>query len=202
MKLSLLLSTIIALTGCQVMPDLSDTTPATLRFRVHYQAPGLTTPMVEIETTAAIEARRCIYVNEPFGVVANVHDDEGVRSITIGPSAYLDAIAARTEEGDILVIPLPAEPMQPGSGVSFPNPGNRPDSAIVSVLYSTEKAYSSATLMSVYTFRRATLGALRATARNFGSATGVSEVYNFYVRKAEADNPTRQAGMPCELPRT
>jgi hypothetical protein len=201
-KLSLLpFCMMVLLAGCQTMPDTADTTNARLRFRVHYQAPGLTTPHVEITTTTSTEARRCIYVNAPFGVVANVADKGGVQWIIIGPSQLFDAVSARTADGDIVAIPSPAEPTQTTSGgVSYPNPGNRPDSAVVQVGYSTVKAFDAVTLMSVYDFKGgATRAAMRATARNFGATTGVSEVYHFFVERATSD-PARQPGMSCAVP--
>lgn len=191
----------IALSGCQVMPDLSDTSNATMRFRVHYQAPGLGTPMVEIRTTTSTQANRCVYVNEPFGIVANVSDPGGVRSIAIGPSAHpFDSVKARTNPGDITAIPGPAEPTQVVSGATVPNPGVAPNGATVRVVYSTAKSFNTVTLLSAYEFHNGARAAMRATARNWGSTTGVSEVYHFYVEKAQPSDPSRQAGMPCHVP--
>ncbi|SHH40599.1 hypothetical protein [Massilia sp. CF038] len=184
------------LAACQTIPDLKDTTNATMRFRIHYETPGLTTPHVEITTDTSLHANRCIFVNETFGVVANVADSGGVRSIIIGPSQLFDAVSVRTNPGDIAAIPGPAEPTQT-NGDTFPNPGLRPNTAVVQVGYSTVKAFDTVTLMSVYQFKGgATRASLRATARNFGSTTGVSEVYHFIVEKAGSD-PARQPGMSC-----
>ena len=187
------------LAGCETIPNMSDTTNATMRFRIHYDAPGLTTPNVEISTETSVDAMRCIYVNDPFGVVANVGDSGGVRSITIGPSQLFDAVSARTNPDDIIAIPSPAESTQTVFGDTFANPGLRPNSAVVQVGYSTAKAYNASTLMSVYQFRGgATRAAFRGTARNFGSTTGVSEVYHFFVEKATSD-PARRPGMSCSV---
>lgn len=41
---------------------------------------------------------------------------------------------------------------------------------------------------------------MRATARNWGPGTGGSEVYGFYVEKAQPADPLRQPGMPCPVP--
>jgi hypothetical protein len=188
------------LAGCQTMPDPSDTTNATMRFRIHYNAPGLATPHVEVTTDTSLEARRCIYVNEPFGVVANVADKGGVQSIIIGPSQLFDAVSVLNGSGDIVAIPSPAEPTQTVFGATFPNPGLRPSSAVVQVGYSTVKAFDTVTLLSAYQFKGgATRASLRATARNFGTTTGVSEVYHFYVEKATSD-PARRPGMSCAVP--
>ncbi|QYF93737.1 hypothetical protein KY495_00395 [Massilia sp. PAMC28688] len=195
-----LLCTVLWMTGCQTMPDTADTTPAKLRFRIHYHAPGLTTPMSEVETTTSVAAGRCVYVNSPFGVVANVADKGGVRSIVIGPSAFFGALAARANPGDIIAIPGPAETTQTVSGMTFPNPGKQPGSAVTQVRFSTAKAYDTVTLLTVYEFNGANRGALRATARNWGATTGVSEVYNFFVERADPGNPARRAGMPCSVP--
>jgi hypothetical protein len=201
MKLSpALLCAGLALSGCQVMPDLADTTNATLRFRVHYQAPGIGTPMVEVATTASTPANRCIYVNEPFGISANVADSGGVRSIVIGPSGYpLDRVRARNQPGDVVALPGPAEPTVVVSGTTLQNPGLL-DDIRVQVLYSTAKSFDTATLFAVYEFRGATRAQMRATARNWGQTTGVSEVYDFYVEKAQPADPSRQPGMPCAVP--
>jgi hypothetical protein len=188
------------LAGCQTMPDPNDTTNATLRFRIHYEAPGLATPHVELTTSTSIEAHRCIYVNEPFGVVANVADKGGVQSVVIGPSQLFDAVSALNGPGNIAAIPAPAEPTQTVFGVTFPNPGLRPGSAVVQAGYSTAKAFDTVTLLSAYQFKNgATRAALRGTARNFGKTTGVSEVYHFFVEKASSD-PARQPGMSCSAP--
>jgi len=185
------------LSACQTIPDMKDTTNATMRFRVHYETPGLISPHVEVTTTSSIEAQRCIFVNEPFGVVANVADTGGVQSILIGPSQLFDAVAARNNAGDIAAIPSPAEPTQTVFGDTFPNPGLRPGSAVVQVGYSTVKAFDTVTLLTVYQFKGgATRAALRGTARNFGATTGVSEVYNFFVEKATSD-PAKRPGMSC-----
>lgn len=195
-----LLCTLLAVGGCQTMPDMADTSPAKLRFRIHYDTPGLTTPNIEIEALSSVPAGRCVYVNNPFGVVANVADKGGIRSIVIGPSMLFDAVAARDGAGDIVAIPRPAETTQTISGVAFPNPGRRPDSPVTQVVYSTAKAFDSVTLLTVYEFRNASRGAMRATARNWGASTGVSEVYHFFVERAEPGNPSRQPGMPCSVP--
>jgi len=199
-KLSPLLCGMVAvLAGCQTMPDPNDTTNATLRFRVHYEAPGLTTPHVEITTMTSTQANRCIFVNSPFGIVANVADKGGVKSIVLGPSQLFDAVAARTASGDIAAIPSPAEPTQTAGGDTFPNPGNRPGTAMVQVGYSTVKAFDTVTLLSVYEFKAgATRAALRGTARNFGTTTGVSEVFHFFVERATSD-PAKQPGMSCPI---
>lgn len=200
MKLSpLLCGMVVALAGCQTMPDTNDTTNATLRFRVHYEAPGLTTPHVEITTMTSTQANRCIFVNSPFGIVANVADKGGVKSVVLGPSQLFDAVSARTAPGDIVAIPSPAEPMQSAGGDTFPNPGNRPGTAVVQVGYSTVKAFDTVNLLSVYEFKGgATRAALRGTARNFGTTTGVSEVFHFFVERATSD-PAKQPGMSCPL---
>lgn len=196
----LLLGAATVLSGCQTMPDTADTTNARLRFRIHYDTPGLTTPSVEITTESSIQANRCIYVNEPFGVVANVADSGGIRSIVIGPSQFFDAVTVRKNAGDIVAIPGPAETTQTVSGVTFPNPGSRPGSPAAQVVYSTAKAFDSVTLLTMYDFTGGSRAAMRATARNWGATTGVSEVYHFHVQKAEPGNPARQAGMNCPLP--
>lgn len=199
MKLSSVLMCGAMLAGCQTIPDTSDTTNATMRFRIHYETPGLTTPHVEVTTSTSLEAHRCIYVNEPFGVVANVADKGGVQWIIIGPSQLLDAVSARNDPGDIAAIPSPAEPTQTVFGDTFPNPGPRPGTAVVQVGYSTVKAFDTVTLMSVYRFKAgATRAALRGTARNFGATTGVSEVYHFFVEKATSD-PAKRPGMSCPV---
>lgn len=200
MKLSpVLLCGAAVLAGCQTMPDPTDTTNATMRFRIHYETPGLATPHVEVTTDTSLEAHRCIYVNEPFGVVANVADKGGVQWIIIGPSQLFDAVSARNNAGDIIVLPSPAEPTQTVFGDTFPNPGLRPGSAVVQVGYSTVKAFDAVTLLSVYQFKSgATRASLRGTARNFGTTTGVSEVYNFFVEKATSD-PAKRPGMSCPV---
>jgi hypothetical protein len=200
MKLSpLLFCPAIALTGCQVMPDLSDTTNATMRFRIHYQTPGVGTPMVEVTTNTSAPANRCVYVNEPFGVSANVSDSGGVRSIVIGPSGYpLDRVKARNHPGDVIAIPGPAEKTVTVSGEALPNPGLLDDTK-VRVVYSTAKSFDTVTLFAVYEFRGAARAQMRATARNWGPATGASEVYDFTVEKAQPSDPSRQPGMPCAV---
>jgi len=191
----------IALTGCKVMPDLSDTTNATMRFRVHYQTPGIGTPMVEITTTTSTEANQCVYVNEPFGLAANVADPGGIRSIVIGPSLPpFDGIKVRSNPGDTVALPSPAEPTQVVSGQTMPNPGVRPDSAVVQVTYSTARSFDTVNLLGVYAFNGTSRAAVRATARNWGQTTGVAEVFNFFVEKADPADPARQPGMPCKLP--
>ncbi len=190
-----------ALTGCKVMPDLSDTTNPTMRFRIHYETPGLGTPMVEIATTVSTAANRCVYVNEPFGIVANVADPGGIRSIVIGPSgAPFDGVKARTGPGDTVAIPAPAEKTQVVSGATVANPGVPGAGAVVQVLYSTVKSFDTVTLLSVYEFNGVTRAAMRGTARNWGSTTGPAEVFHFHVEKAQPGDPARQAGMPCKLP--
>jgi hypothetical protein len=197
---SLLVCASSLLAACQTVPDPTDTTNATMRFRIHYEAPGLTTPHVEISTQTSLEARRCIYVNDPFGVVANVSDKGGVRSIVIGPSLSPDVVSVRDNSGDIVAIGTPAEPTQGTPPNVFPNPGHRPGEPVVIVLYSTAKAFDAATLLSVYQFKGgATRAAMRGTARNFGATTGVSEVYNFFVEKATS-NPAQRPGMSCAVP--
>jgi hypothetical protein len=180
----------IALSGCQVMPDLSDTTNATMRFRVHYQTPGIGTPMVEVTTSTSEPANRCVYVNEPFGVSANVQDTGGVRSIVIGPSGFpLDRVKARNHPGDVIAIPGPVDGTPPNPGLL--------DDTRVHVVYSTAKSFDTVTLFAVYEFRGTTRAQMRATARNWGTTTGASEVYDFYVEKAQPSDPSRQPGMPC-----
>lgn len=188
------------LAGCQVMPDLSDTTAATLRFRVHYQTPGLTTPHVEVTTTTSTMANQCVYVNDPFGIVANVADPEGVQSITIGPSLHFERVNALSGEDQILAIPSPAEPTQSYSGDTIANPGVSSNGKVVRAAYSTAKAFSTVNLLSVYTFHDSSRALMRATARNWGPSTGVAEVYHFHVEKAQASDPSRQPGMPCSVP--
>ncbi|GGX94760.1 hypothetical protein GJV26_26315 [Massilia dura] len=206
-----MLCSAIALSGCQVVPNPSDTTTASMRFRIHYATPGLNTPKIEVETPKAkpgqigaisIYANRCVYVNEPFGIVANVSDSDGVRSVRIGPSAFpFDAVRARNAAGDTIAIPAPAEPTQESSTGTIPNPGSKPDSPIVSVEYSTTKAFTDVTLLTVYEFRgSATKAQMRATATNWGASTGVAEVYGFSVEKAQPSHPARQAGMACSVP--
>lgn len=196
----MLLAGSLALGGCQTMPDLADTTKARLRLRVHYDTPGLTTPHVEMTTQSVTLANRCVYVREPFGIVANVADSGGVRSVRIGPSQFFDAITARTNEGDVVAIPSPAEATQGTGSAVYPNPGVEPGSAVTNALYSTAKAFDTVTLMSVYQFRNgATRASFYGTARNFGDATGVSQIYHFYVEKATSD-PARQPGMSCFVP--
>lgn len=189
------------LAGCQTMPDLNDTTNAELRFRVHYEKPALGSPNVEIVTSTWIEAGRCVFVATPFGVAANAADTGGIRSVSIGPSAYFDALKVRQLPGDVLfALPSPAEPTQGPPGATFPNPGNMPDSAVVRVGYSTAKAFDTVTLMATYEFAPgASLGALHGTVYNFGATTGVSQVYHFYVRPA-TNNPAEQPGMNCAVP--
>lgn len=200
-RIPLLCCSILALSGCQVLPDTSDTTKATLRFRVHYQTPGLSTPSVEMTTTSSTLANRCVYVNEPFGIAANVSDPEGVRSIIISSSlSNLAGARARNNPGDVLAIPSPAEPTQPEGNGTMPNPGVTPDGKVVRLVYSTAKAFSTVTLLSVFEFDGTTRVPMRATARNWGQATGVSEVYHFYVEKADPNDPARQPGMPCAVP--
>jgi hypothetical protein len=205
----LMLCSSIALAGCQAVPDLADKTTANMRFRIHYDTPGLTTANIEVETSKAedgaahsVDANRCVYVNNPFGIVANVSDSGGVKSILIGPSGYpFDALRVRTHAGDTVAIPAPAEPTQTGSWGTLPNPGSEADGFIVYLNYSTAKAFTDVTLLTVYEFRgNATRAQMRATARNFGPSTGVAEVYGFFVEKAEPSNPARQAGMPCQIP--
>jgi hypothetical protein len=188
----LLFCTSLALSGCQVMPDLSDTTNATMRFRVHYQTPGIGTPMVEVTTNTSAPANRCVYVNEPFGISANVSDSGGVRSVVIGPSGYpLDRVKARNNPGDVIAIPAPADGTPPNPGLL--------DDTRVHVAYSTAKSFDTVTLFAVYEFRNATRAQMRATARNWGPATGASEVHDFYVEKAQPSDPSRQPGMPCAV---
>ncbi len=196
----LLLGSAMAVSGCQTMPDTADTTNARLRFRIHYDTPGLTTPSVEITTETSSQANRCIYVNNPFGVVANVADKGGIRSIIIGPSQFFDAVMVRKNSGDIVAIPGPAESTQTVSGVTFPNPGSRPDSPAAQVVFSNAKVFDTVTLLTTYDFTGANRASMRATARNWGATTGVSEVYHFYVQRAEPGNPSRQAGMNCPVP--
>lgn len=199
--LPLLCCTGVVLSGCQVMPDTSDTTNATLRFRVHYQTPGLNTPMVEMTTTASTFANRCIYVNEPFGIAANVSDPEGVRSVTISPSTPLmDGARARQQSGDVLALPGPAEPTQTYYSETLANPGVTANGRIVRVVYSTAKSFSTVNLLSVFTFDGTNRVPMRATVRNWGQTTTVSEVFHFYVEKAQPNDPARQPGMPCPAP--
>lgn len=199
--LPLLFVAAAVLSGCRAMPDFADTTPPALRMRIHYDRPGLATPYTEIRTETSIMANRCVYVNDPFGVVTNVADPGGIRSIVIGPSGFFDAVTVRRGAGEILAIPGPAEPTQTVSGVTFPNPGSRPGSPSAQVLFSTAKAYDTVNLLTIYQFNSASTGALRATARNWGTSAGVAEVYNFFIQKAEPGNPSRQAGMACSVPR-
>lgn len=197
--LPLLLCAPLLLAGCRTMPDPTDTTNARIRFRIHYQAPGLTTPNVEILATSSVQANRCLYVATPFGVVVNAGDEGGIRSIYIGPSMYLGDVVALSGPDDILAIPGPLEPTQ-GSGTPFPNPGKAPGSAVVSVVYSTARAYDAATLLTAYDFAPGkSLAAMRGTVRNFGATTTVSEVYHFFVRKA-GTGANEQPGMPCTPP--
>jgi hypothetical protein len=188
------------LTGCQVNPNSGDTTNATLRFRIHYNEPGIASPNVEVTATKSIEANQCVYVASTFGVAANAADSGGIRSITLGPSSYLNAVQVRTQNGDIVALPSPSVPTQPYNGGTIPNPGNPPGTAMVSVSYAQGKTFDTVTLSGAYQFAGgATLAALRGTVRNFGSSTGVSEVYNFYVRPATA-HPAQQPGMACPMP--
>jgi hypothetical protein len=189
------------LAGCQVTPNPADTTNAKLRFRIHYLQPGPASPNVEVRTSSSIEARQCVYVASLFGVSANAGDADGIRYINIGASAYFDALKARGLSGDTVALPGPSVPTQPASGGgTMPNPGSVPGSALVTVSYDPGTAFSNVTLAGTYQFAPgASLGALHGTVHNFGSTTGVSEVYHFYVRPATA-SPTQQPGMSCPLP--
>lgn len=190
----------LVLAGCQVMPDLSDTTNATMRFRVHYQTPTLGSPMVEVTTDTSTFADRCVYVNDPFAIAANVADSGGVRSIVISPTVPGDVVKVRDQPGSIIAIPSPAETTQTDGGTTVPNPGVIANDTFVRVGYSTVKSFDTVTLLVAYQFQGQTLVPMRATARNWGQTTGVSEVYNFYVQKAEPSDPSRQPGMACPVP--
>lgn len=197
MKNISLLAVMALLGGCRAMPDLADTSNAELRFRVHYQAPGLTSPYVEYWTNISSMAGRCVYVNEPFAVSANAADKGGIRSIAVGPSQSFGNVALRDGPGDIIAFPGPAEPTQ--GSPAFPNPGHQPGSAAAQVVFSTARAYDSVSLLATYRFANgANRAAFRGTARNFGATTGVSEVYHFFVEKATSD-PGKQPGMTCAV---
>lgn len=187
------------LAGCQTMPDTTDTTPPRLTFGIHYQGTRLNSPAVEIQTTTSMEARRCIYVNSPFLVVARAEDSGGIRYIIVGPSAYFDGgLAPGDDPEDVLSLPVPAERTLPYSDGTYPNPGKRGSTAHVH--FSTAKAYAGASLFVNYEFTPGiTRGALRATARNFGPVPVPAEVYHFYVQRA-TDEPWKQPGMECPIP--
>jgi hypothetical protein len=188
------------LAGCQTTPNSGDTSNATLRFRIHYQSAKIGTPNVEVVTTTSIEAGQCVYVASPFGVAANAADSGGIRSIVLGPSGLFDAVKVRQLAGDTVALPSPAESTQLWSGNTISNPGTPPGSAMVMVEYSKAKAFDTVNLLGTYEFAGGSkLGALRGTVRNFGATTGVSEVYNFYVRPA-TNAAAEQPGMPCKLP--
>lgn len=188
----------LLLSACQVAPNAGDTSNATLKFRIHYQNPVLGSPNVEVVTSHSIEAGRCVYVATPFGVAANAADTGGIRSIVLGPSGLFDAVKVRQQAGDTVALPSPGVPTQ--GSPAFPNPGTAPGSAVVQVSYSQGKVFDTVNLLGVYEFTPgASLAVLRGTVRNFGATTGVSEVYNFYVRRA-GNAPSQQPGMPCLLP--
>jgi hypothetical protein len=187
------------LAGCQVMPDTTDTTPPLLTFSVHYQGTSLNSPAVEIRTHTSTEARRCLYVNSPFLVVARAEDSGGIRSIIAGPSAYFDGgLVPGSDPQDVLSLPVPAERTVTYPDGTYPNPGKRGSTA--HVLFSTAKAYAGVSLFVNYEFTSGiTRGALRATTRNFGPAAVPAEVYHFYLQRA-TDDPWKQPGMECPIP--
>lgn len=194
-----LLATGIALSGCQTMPDMNDTTNPTLRLRVHYETPGIGTPNVEVVTTTSVAGNRCLYVNEPFGISANASDKGGIKSIVIGPSAYpFDGLKARA--ADTAAIPGPAEATQTVSGTTVANPGITANGAEVRVAYSTAKTFDTVTLVTAYDFAKPGTMRIRGTVRNWGQSTGVAEVYEFHVIKAVPGDPARQAGKACAIP--
>jgi hypothetical protein len=188
------------LSACQVTPNSGDTSNATLKFRIHYQKPGLGSPHVEITTNKSIAANQCVFVAVPFGVAANVADPQGVRSVILGPSGLFGAVKVRQLAGDTVALPSPTEPTQTKGNDTFPNPGTQPGSAVVQVGYSQGKVFDTVNLFGTYEFTPgSTLAALRGTANNFGTTTGVAEVFNFFVRPA-TNLATEQPGMACKLP--
>lgn len=189
----------IPLAGCQVDPQAGGASKPTLRFRIHYQAPGLSTPHVEIVTTASVEAGRCVYVATPFGVAVNTFDPGGIGSVIIGPSAYFDAVEARALPGDIVALPGPTVPTQETGSGTIPNPGIS-GGKTVQVNYGLGAVFDTVNLLGTYEFvGGASLGAFRATVRNVASVGSLLEVYNFYVRRATG-LPGQQPGMSCALP--
>jgi predicted RecA/RadA family phage recombinase len=194
------LCAVAMLSACQVSPNAGDTSNATLKFRIHYQQPGLGSPHVEVMSNKSVEAGKCVFVASPFGVAANAADPGGIRSIVLGPSGLFGAVKVRQLAGDTVALPSPSSPTQTKGSDTFANPGTPPGSAVVQVSYSQGKAFDTVNLLSTYEFTPgSTLGALRGTVHNFGTTTGVSEVFNFYVRPA-TNQASQQPGMACQLP--
>ncbi len=188
------------LSACQTTPNSADTSNALLKFRVHYQSAALATPYAEIATTTSKEAGTCLFVASPFGVAANAADSDGIRTVVIGPSAMFDALIVRQQPGDTVALPGPSVHTTQWQNATISNPGTPPGTAVVFASYNPGKTFDTVNVLGTYEFAPGhTLAALHATVHNFGATTGVSEVYNFYVRPASA-KASEQPGMPCTMP--
>lgn len=202
MKMSPLALFVCALiAGCQTPVRPGCPLPR-LDFIVHYTGPTFwpasTTP---ISTTGpvALEAGRCVFVASPFRVVASASDPGGISSITIGPSAFFGSLVVR--DADTLSIPTPdVRTQRTSTGETYPNPGSPPDSSLIRLSFLEGRAYRAVTLHGVLEFAPgAEIAALQATARNFIGTGEISQVYNFYLRRA-GNRADEQPGMECTLP--
>lgn len=199
-----------AICGCAtVTPDTSDTTPPKLTFQIHYKsadppeqpvfgAVSLNAPHTgQIETSDVTFVDKCVYVEPIFAVYVQAEDTGGISSIIVGPSKFLPAIQPHdVVDLDIFGTPNPGVDTQ--GNPPYPNPGYLPGSSTVQFSFHGGKVYDGATLKVTYKLAQA-IGAIRATARNFGQGGDVAEVNDFYVRPAGAA-ATEQPGVPCDVP--
>ena len=191
----------VAFSACNpITPNRNDPSAPRLEFRVYYAQPRFasraTAPVV---TTRSMDSDRCVYVTSPFAVLATASDDGGIASMVVGPSAGV-GLAVRSSATELFALPPADGPQTDTDGSSFPNPGVVPRSNDIRVTFPPGRAYEGASLFGTYEFPPgANVAALRATVRNFSPTSGVSEVFNFYVRRA-GQGVSEQPGAECRQP--
>ena len=192
----------LLLSGChpalRVGPDIYDRSVPYVQLAVYYDASHSD---YVVSRAYSFDANRCIYVSNPFHVVALATDYQGGISYLNLGSPDLFPIA-----NSVAAKPPPASPTQTfdqtSPPVTYPNPGMWPGSHTAEVTYYTGGPVppylsTEARLEVDYDFGGTSVTHLNALARNTSVSASTSSIDGYFVRPADA---THAPGSACTPP--
>lgn len=191
----------LLLSGCHpgpmVSPNINDRSPPDLRLYVYYDASHFDS-VVKPDQTFSFAPNRCLYVSNPFHVVATATDvDGGISYLSLGSP---DLVPLATT---IVAKPPPDSPTQTldqtSPPVTYPNPGMFPGSRTAEATYYTGapgRVFYRANLEADFDFGGNTVADLNTSARNTSVSASSSSIDGYFVRPADAAHAPGSACTP------